>query len=422
MIANITSGSSFYGVINYNQKKVDKGEARILHSKGFINTHPHTVATTFNSYNNSRTKKPVFHASLSFSEKDKAQLTDQKLKEITTEYLEKMGYGKQPYLLYRHEDTKHPHVHIVTTRVDIEARKRLPAFREGIKSKAITDQMEIKHNLTISDQENYKLKNDFERDIMKAMKEKKPYNFKMLNKSLKEMELGVRVGNYKTGIFYYKTDLYGKRTSRSSKSSQFKDTPIGYQAIQDKFKEHRKELQYVANRVRKTLSDNERLTTVQFKKALHIHQIEPIFHVGKKGVFGVSYKYKDHTYKASDLDRELSFGKVKDKLDVRMDNELRLKSALTDMFRQGERVKIGNQNGRTVFTSSNSELNLKLNRMDGHDAFELVKLHNSHVRESISNSGSVMDVLAYGSSMDDFFKRKLKMEMDWKRKKGRGIG
>ena len=86
-VANITSGSNFFGVANYNQQKVDKGQGKVLDSKGFINTHPTTVAYTLNSYNNSRTKKPVFHVSLSFSERDKHLLNDKKLVELTKEYL-----------------------------------------------------------------------------------------------------------------------------------------------------------------------------------------------------------------------------------------------------------------------------------------------------------------------------------------------
>ena len=67
MIAKISRGSSFYGAANYNQQKVDKGEAKVLAYKGLLNTKPSTIDHTLNSLNNSRTKKPVFHASLSFS-------------------------------------------------------------------------------------------------------------------------------------------------------------------------------------------------------------------------------------------------------------------------------------------------------------------------------------------------------------------
>ena len=36
-------------------------------------------------------------------------------KEIADEYMQKIGFGEQPYLLYQHNDAGHPHIHIVTT-------------------------------------------------------------------------------------------------------------------------------------------------------------------------------------------------------------------------------------------------------------------------------------------------------------------
>ena len=182
MIANITSGSDFYGVTNYNQKKVNAGKAQILYSTGFLNNQPQTIATTLNSFNNSRTKKPVFHVSLSYSEKDKPLLTDKKMLQIAKDYLDQMGYGKQPFILYRHDDTKHPHVHIVTTRVDIEKGKRLPAYNEGRKSKTITDKLEIKYGLTISDKQQNKLKSEVVLDVKKILENHRPENVKAINK------------------------------------------------------------------------------------------------------------------------------------------------------------------------------------------------------------------------------------------------
>jgi len=174
MIAKISRGSSFYSAANYNQQKVDKGEAKVLEYKGLLNAKPLTIDTTLNSLNNSRTKKPVFHASLSFSHKDKAKLDDKKMVAITKDYLKQMGYDKQPYVIYRHHDTNHPHVHILTTRVDTQKGQRLPSYNEGIKSKTITKQLELKYQLTVANEQRNHLKDVIVRDVKQVLQNDKP--------------------------------------------------------------------------------------------------------------------------------------------------------------------------------------------------------------------------------------------------------
>ena len=65
---------------------------------------------------NRRTEKPVIHISLNPHPDD--VLTDEQLTAIGQEYMEKMGYGNQPYIIYRHEDIGRPHIHIVSLRID----------------------------------------------------------------------------------------------------------------------------------------------------------------------------------------------------------------------------------------------------------------------------------------------------------------
>ena len=124
MVANIRSGNNFYGAAAYNQIKVKKGEAAILYSQNLRGTTPKAIEKSFKNLTNSKIKKPVFHASLSFAKEDKAKLTNEKILKITQDYLDKTGYGRQPYIVYRHKDTEHPHVHILTSRVNIQTQKK----------------------------------------------------------------------------------------------------------------------------------------------------------------------------------------------------------------------------------------------------------------------------------------------------------
>src|SRR5690606_36816460 len=59
------------------------------------------------------------HISLNFSPSEN-QLDNEKLREITRSYIEKLGFGEQPFLGYRHYDAGHPHCHVVTTNITDE--------------------------------------------------------------------------------------------------------------------------------------------------------------------------------------------------------------------------------------------------------------------------------------------------------------
>ena len=67
-----------------------------------------------------RVEKPVVHISLNPHPEDR--LTDTDLQNIAREYLEKLGFGEQPYMVYKHEDIDRHHVHIVTVNVDENGR------------------------------------------------------------------------------------------------------------------------------------------------------------------------------------------------------------------------------------------------------------------------------------------------------------
>jgi len=65
--------------------------------------------------------------------------------------LDKTDYGKQPYIVYRHNDTAHPHVHVLTSRVNIQTQKKINDSHDFRKPKTITDKLETKYDLTIAD-------------------------------------------------------------------------------------------------------------------------------------------------------------------------------------------------------------------------------------------------------------------------------
>ena len=111
MVANIRSGSSPGGALYYNKEKVDKDEAEVLFWQKMLEPFDKhgrmdvdACMDCFWPYleANRRTTNTVFHASLNPSPEDR--LTDDQLRDIAQEYMERMGYGNQPYIVFKHKD------------------------------------------------------------------------------------------------------------------------------------------------------------------------------------------------------------------------------------------------------------------------------------------------------------------------------
>ncbi|MEI9911585.1 MAG: relaxase/mobilization nuclease domain-containing protein [Bacteroidota bacterium] len=76
-----------------------------------------TSKRTFEKFTslNERTTTNTLHVSLNF---DSPEILDnEKLVVIAKTYMERIGFGEQPYLVYRHHDAGHPHIHIVSTNI-----------------------------------------------------------------------------------------------------------------------------------------------------------------------------------------------------------------------------------------------------------------------------------------------------------------
>lgn len=121
MVARINTGKSISKALNYNEQKVANGKAECIIASGFIKD-----VNRLNFYDklhhferlislNERTTINTLHVSLNFDSSDK--INTEKLKAIAREYMQRIGFGNQPYVVYRRDDASHPHIHIVTTNI-----------------------------------------------------------------------------------------------------------------------------------------------------------------------------------------------------------------------------------------------------------------------------------------------------------------
>jgi hypothetical protein len=134
MVAKITTPLSISRALNYNEKKVQKGQAECIHAGNFLQD-----AKELNFYNklnrfkdrnqlNTRAKTNTLHISLNFDPSER--FSKERLIDMAGIYMEKIGFGHQPYLIYQHHDAGHPHVHIVTTSIR-ENGQRIDTFNIG---------------------------------------------------------------------------------------------------------------------------------------------------------------------------------------------------------------------------------------------------------------------------------------------------
>lgn len=151
MVANTSTGNDVYGALAYNQQKVDKGAGAVLATH--LIREPvdgrFSVAETAENLlrwmpSHYRTEKPVVHISLNPDPAD--LLTDEQLADIAQKYMERMGWGGQPYIIFKHTDIDREHIHIVTVQVASDGRK-INDSRRNERSVAITEQLEEEYGL-----------------------------------------------------------------------------------------------------------------------------------------------------------------------------------------------------------------------------------------------------------------------------------
>jgi hypothetical protein len=148
MMAKIAQGRGFKGVINY---VLDKDNARLLYASGVRLKNKESVIHSFitQSKANPDITKPVTHISLDFSVQDKERLTDKTMVGIALEYLDRMGYKNTQYIIARHHDTDHPHIHLVINRIDNDG-KRISDKNERFRSTKVCLGLTKKYGLYIA--------------------------------------------------------------------------------------------------------------------------------------------------------------------------------------------------------------------------------------------------------------------------------
>lgn len=146
MIAKIMKGSDFRGVVYYILN--DEKGTKIIGADGLFLENNDTIAQGFigQAQMNPRVTKAVGHIALSFSKEDAPRLNNAVMAQIAREYMEKMGIRNTQYIIGRHFDKEHPHVHIAFNRIDNNG-KTISDRNDRFRSERICKELTKKYGL-----------------------------------------------------------------------------------------------------------------------------------------------------------------------------------------------------------------------------------------------------------------------------------
>lgn len=159
MVAVIKTGHSIRGMLNYNENKVKEGKAQCIGQHNYpLDAERLSYAMKLNLMQrqaqlNENVKRNTVHISLNFDPSE-ANLPKEKLLQIAGTYMDKIGFGQQPYLIYQHHDAGHPHLHIATINVQANG-KRIDMHNIG-KDKSEPARKEIEQRFNLVKAEDHK--------------------------------------------------------------------------------------------------------------------------------------------------------------------------------------------------------------------------------------------------------------------------
>ncbi|WP_140487068.1 conjugal transfer protein MobB [Flavobacterium sp. GSA192] len=318
MIAKIGRGANIIGALSYNQLKVDKENGEILTTHRIRETGNgnYTVAQLYHSFEpyliaNKRTEKPVLHISLNPDPRDK--VSDENFKQIAKDYMERMGYGDQPYVVFKHTDIERTHIHIVSTCVD-RSGKKLADNYEKLRSMDACRALEQKYKLIAATEKARNPKEEIFRPIdYRAANVKsqiasvirhlpKYYQYQglgtynallsLFNITAEEVK-GEFHGQAKQGLVYFALNEQGEKASNPFKASRF-GKHAGLDALQKHFEQSKEKMKVEPAKeiLKKTIEIAIHTTSneTEFKKQLLEQGINTVVRRNQeRRIYGISF-------------------------------------------------------------------------------------------------------------------------------------
>lgn len=348
MVARIGYGKSLRHIVYYNETKVGKGVAECIAAGNYpLNLDRMSLSVKIGCMQqqidlNHRAELTTMHISLNFAPEE-SSLGSDKLAEIAEAYMQGIGFGEQPFLVYRHHDAGHPHIHIVTTTVR-EDGTNIDTFMIGkIKSEPVRRSIEAKYSLVRA--EDHKKKHSYRPEPVTVAKvnygrtETKKAIGDVLGKvvsdykfsSLSELNAVLSLYNVNAtrgeegsrtfrhgGLLYRAIDQNGNAIGVPIKASRFRSTPT-LQKLEGYFHKNQEKPSTAKSRVRNAIDlifRKQGQSFETFRAKLRESGIDLVVRSNEHGfIYGLTYV--DHNsrtvFNGSDLGKQYSAKAVQER-------------------------------------------------------------------------------------------------------------
>lgn len=318
MVAKIKSAKSLIGALNYNENKVKQGKAELIGAAGYpkdpedLMFHDKLLRLTDLAQRNERTKTNTVHISLNFASGE--HLPSATLNDIVRDYMAGIGFEDQPYLVYRHHDAGHPHIHIVTTNIKSDGYRISLHYLGQNQSEKTRKAIEVKYQL-IKAEEQQKQKPDWKAEVKAADYGKaetkraitniltntvRAYKFTSipeLNAVLARYNIQADRGSKdsrmyaRQGLVYWITDEQGNKTGVPIKASTIYGKPT-LKTLEEKFRLNDQLRKPFKAALIRTIDGvlKKVHTKTSFQKALREKDIQVVFRENAEGrIYGVTF-------------------------------------------------------------------------------------------------------------------------------------
>lgn len=353
MVTIIKTSHSIRSIFNYNENKVKTGVAECIAAGNYpVDVDKMSYTIKLNRFVkrmelNENAKRNSVHISLNFDPSENH--SKEKLIAIADTYMEKIGFGKQPYLVYQHHDAGHPHLHVVTINIERDG-KRIDLHHLGIR-KSEPARKEIEELFGLVKAEGRKKKEEFTlqpiavtkvlygrieskkaiSNVLNAVLNQYKYaSLPELNAVLKQYNVVADRGSENSKIFLSKGLMYrildeqGKPIGVPIKASDFYSKPT-LKFLEEKFK--RNEARRIPDKARvKNVIDiallrEQSISTNGLARLLKKEGIDTVFRRSAEGLlYGITYV--DHQTKSvfngSSLGKEYSAKAIQERCGLKV--------------------------------------------------------------------------------------------------------
>lgn len=327
MVAIIKTGYSIHKVFYYNENKVKENVAKCIGAGNYpIDADKMRLTVKLNRFLkqlelNENVKRNSVHISINFDPSENH--SKEKLMAIADTYMEKIGFGEQPYLVYQHNDSGHPHIHLVSInvqrdgkRIDMQnigknrsepARKEIEERFGLVKAQGNKNSTDFTLKPIISQKIQYgrsESKKAITNVLGQVLSSYKYASFPELNAVLKQYNVLADRGNEDSKMFKAKGLMYrildddGKPIGVPIKASLFYNKPT-LKFLEEKFASNKTNEVSNIRRVKNAIDMAFFKTQISLEELVQLLQKDGINTVFRKNAEGLIYgiTYVDHTTK-----------------------------------------------------------------------------------------------------------------------------